>query len=226
MAKKITKQKPEIYRYSASIGNNRIINYNSINKQKKPKRIPLTRHILFLLIVFLFIILSLTYVISHQSSSPKNYKNPNQSAVLSNQYCSNNVYEKSVVVSISRRHLWACNRSISIFNSPVITGNQTLASDLTPIGSYKVFGKYTNINLIGSNASTSWNEPVNYWIPFLQNQYGHYGFHDAPWRIPSEFGNIAPYSTNASHGCVECPLKTVAWLHKWINVGTNVSIIK
>ncbi len=226
MTNKNQKPKLEIYRYSASIGNNRTINNNSIKRQKKPRRIPLTRHILFLLIVCSFIILSLTYVISHQTSSPINNKNPNQSAVLSDQYCSNNSYEKSVVVSISRRHLWACNGSISVFNSPVITGNQTLASDLTPLGSYKVFGKYTHINLIGSNSSTSWNDPVNYWIPFLQNQYGQFGFHDAPWRIPSEFGNIAPYSTNASHGCVECPLKTAAWLHKWINVGTNVLIVK
>jgi lipoprotein-anchoring transpeptidase ErfK/SrfK len=61
-------------------------------------------------------------------------------------------------------------------------------------------------------------------MPFLDNQYGIYGFHDATWRPSSAFGNINPYSTNASHGCVECPLATAAWLYHWAQIGTAVTV--
>lgn len=48
-----------------------------------------------------------------------------------------------------------------------------------PICSYHVYGKQKDTVLTGSDASGSWNDPVSYWMPFLNNQYGTYGFHDA-----------------------------------------------
>ncbi len=226
MKNKTNTQKYDIYRYSASLSGNRGYNYSKQpSKTSSKKRIPFTRHILFLIVIFAFIIFSLTFVISMQSSTSSAPNPNNQAAILGNQYCMSNKLSKLVIVSISRRHLWACNMNQDVFNSAVITGNENLASDLTPVGHYQVFGKYTNQNLIGSNAYTSWDDHVSYWMPFLQNQYGQYGFHDATWRSANEFGNISPYTSNASHGCVECPLTTAAWLYNWVNVGTNVSII-
>jgi lipoprotein-anchoring transpeptidase ErfK/SrfK len=127
-------------------------------------------------------------------------------------------------VSVSQRHLWACSQSNVLYDSPVITGMQFLAADLTPVGTYHVYQKITNTTLRGSDSTGSWNDPVSYWMPFLDNQYGEYGFHDATWRPDSAFGNISPNSANASHGCVECPLATAAWLYSWVKVGTTVSI--
>jgi lipoprotein-anchoring transpeptidase ErfK/SrfK len=61
-------------------------------------------------------------------------------------------------------------------------------------------------------------------MPFLDNQYGTYGFHDATWRKASEFGNISPTSQEASHGCIELPLASQKWLYNWAPVGTTVTV--
>jgi lipoprotein-anchoring transpeptidase ErfK/SrfK len=56
------------------------------------------------------------------------------------------------------------------------------------------------------------------------NQYGTYGFHDAPWRKPSEFGNIDPNSMNGSHGCVQLPTEMAKWVYDWAEIGTTVVV--
>jgi lipoprotein-anchoring transpeptidase ErfK/SrfK len=78
--------------------------------------------------------------------------------------------------------------------------------------------------LTGCDTTGCWKDPVYYWMPFLDNQYGSYGFHDATWRADSAFGNINPDSADASHGCVETPLATAKWLYNWDQVGTTVTI--
>jgi len=138
--------------------------------------------------------------------------------------CASNTLSQLVLVSISQRHLWACQGSQSVYDSPVVTGMEFLAADLTPTGTYHIYGKETDLTLTGSDSTGSWSDPVSYWMPFLHNQYGSYGFHDATWRPNSAFGNISPDSSDASHGCVELPLATAAWLYNWTYVGTTVTI--
>jgi lipoprotein-anchoring transpeptidase ErfK/SrfK len=99
-----------------------------------------------------------------------------------------------------------------------------LAADLTPVGTYHIYAKSTDVYLKGSDSTGSWDDYVNYWMPFLDNQYGSYGFHDATWRPADAFGNISPASADASHGCVECPLVTAKWLYDWSQVGTTVTV--
>lgn len=140
-------------------------------------------------------------------------------------YClSNTGVQDAVIVSISKRHLWACDGSNQMYDSSVITGMENLPADLTPTGTYHIYAKQTDLTLKGSDSTGSWNDYVNYWMPFLSNQYGIYGFHDATWRKDSDFGTIDPYSSNASHGCVELPLATAKWLYGWAAVGTAVII--
>ncbi|HUC88197.1 MAG TPA: L,D-transpeptidase [Candidatus Binatia bacterium] len=139
-------------------------------------------------------------------------------------HCADNSLSQLILVSISARHLWACNGSVQAYDSPVVTGMEFLAADLTPTGTYHIYAKETDIYLKGSDSTGSWDDYVNYWMPFLDNQYGAYGLHDATWRPASAFGNISPDSTNASHGCVECPLATAQWLYNWSEVGTTVTV--
>lgn len=139
--------------------------------------------------------------------------------------CANNTADKLIIVSISGRHLWACAGSSQQYDSAVVTGQENLAADLTPIGTYQIYGKQTNLYLTGSDSTGSWNDYVYYWMPFLHNQYGTYGFHDATWRNNTEFGNIDPYSSQGSHGCVELPLATAKWIYNWAQNGTTVSIV-
>jgi lipoprotein-anchoring transpeptidase ErfK/SrfK len=139
--------------------------------------------------------------------------------------CSPNSLNQLIIVSISQRHMWACSGSTQVYDSAVVTGMENLPADLTPTGTYTIYAKQTNLYLNGSDSTGSWHDYVYYWMPFLSNQYGVYGFHDATWRPSNAFGNISPDSSNASHGCVEMPLATAKWLFNWAPIGTTVSIV-
>lgn len=138
--------------------------------------------------------------------------------------CANNTEDKLLLISVSKRHMWACEGTKTVYNSPVITGMEKHASTLTPVGTYHIYGKTTDTTLTGTDETGSWSDPVQFWMPFLDNQYGTYGFHDATWRPDHEFGNIDPNSEDASHGCVELPLATAKWVYEWAPVGTTVTV--
>lgn len=138
--------------------------------------------------------------------------------------CASGNLPKYIIVSISQRHLWACAVHKQVYDTPVITGMTAHASTTTPTGMYKIYAKQTNLTLTGSDEAGSWNDPVHYWMPFLDNQFGTYGFHDATWRPGDPFGKISPSSSDASHGCVELPLAASAWLFNWADIGTTVAI--
>lgn len=138
--------------------------------------------------------------------------------------CSGNSLEQLILVSTSQRHLWACDAQAELYNSPVITGMDFLAADITPTGTYHIYAKEQDVYLKGSDSTGSWDDYVYYWMPFLDNQYGEYGLHDATWRTANQFGNISPDSNQASHGCVEMPLTTAAWIYNWAVIGTTVTI--
>jgi lipoprotein-anchoring transpeptidase ErfK/SrfK len=139
-------------------------------------------------------------------------------------HCAGNKQGELILVSISQRHLWACQGGQTAYDAPVVTGIDYLAADLTPTGTYHIYAKQTDLTLTGADSTGSWSDPVQYWMPFLHNQYGSYGFHDATWRAADAFGNISPHSADASHGCVELPLAASAWLYNWAHVGTTVTV--
>ena len=140
--------------------------------------------------------------------------------------CADNGYDKFVKISISQRKLWGCEGNKTVHSTSVITGIEKYAATETPLGTYKIYAKQADTVLTGSDEVGSWRYPVSYWMPFLDNQYGTYGFHDATWRKPSEFGNINPYtSEKASHGCIELPLTSMKWLFEWAPPGTVLTVV-
>lgn len=140
-------------------------------------------------------------------------------------HCAGNGYDKFIKISISKRRMWACEKYKKVYEAPVITGIEKFDSTRTPVGTYKIYAKQTDTVLTGSDEVGSWRRPVDYWMPFLDNQYGTYGFHDATWRKDAEFGKVDPYNSNdASHGCVELPHAAQAWLYEWAPVGTTLSV--
>jgi hypothetical protein len=156
-------------------------------------------------------------VVSAPKTSP-----PAQAAV---NHCAGNTVGQLVKISINQRHLWACAADKQLYDAPVITGMEKYAATETPLGTYKVYAKQINVTLTGSDETGSWKDPVYYWMPFMDNQYGTYGFHDATWRTDNEFGNIdANTSADASHGCIELPLAASKWLYNWAQVGTSVTV--
>jgi len=162
---------------------------------------------------------------THKAARATASYNPAVTTVPKPTACAQNKLDKDIVVSISKRHLWACSSDTVSYDSAVVTGMENLPADLTPTGIYHIYAKYTDTNLIGHDSTGSWNDHVSYWLPWLHNQYGSYGFHDATWRKDSDFGNISPYSSDASHGCVELPLATAKWLYDWAPIGTTVTIV-
>jgi len=149
--------------------------------------------------------------------------------VSSTNHCASNTLNQEVIVSISEQHMWACAGVTAAYDNPVVTGMEMYPADLTPTGTYHIYGRQTDQTLAGHDDTGSWSDPVSYWLPFLNNQYGAYGFHDAAWRAASDFGTINinnPYTaaSHGSHGCVEMPLAAAKWLYDWVNVGTTVII--
>lgn len=138
--------------------------------------------------------------------------------------CVGNTLDKKVFVSVGKRHMWACEKSAQVYDTAVITGMEFLAADLTPRGTYSIYGKQLNQTLRGSDSTGSWNDFVYYWMPFLDNQYGTYGFHDATWRADNDFGNIDPNTKEASHGCIEMPLAAMKWLYGWMPIGATLTV--
>ncbi|HEY5442123.1 MAG TPA: L,D-transpeptidase [Candidatus Saccharimonadales bacterium] len=206
----------------------------SVPKPARPARVqahPLRRWVVLAVLVLGVMILAPllrgggTPAASRSSApavTPK-LKTTSATATVDNR-CAGNKLNQFIVVSIGQRHLWACHDGQSMYDTPVVTGIDYLAADKTPTGSYQIYDKQTNVTLAGSDTTGSWSDPVQYWIPFLHNQYGSYGFHDATWRDNSAFGNISPNSADASHGCVELPLASAQWLYSWAQVGTTVTI--
>lgn len=141
-----------------------------------------------------------------------------------NDACSGNQLPKFIKVSISGRRLWACEADKDVYSVAIITGLRNHPETETPAGTYSIYAKQTNTTLTGSDSRGSWNDPVYYWMPFLDNQYGTYGFHDATWRSNSAFGQVSPDSKDASHGCIELPLASSKWLYNWAEIGTTVSV--
>lgn len=138
--------------------------------------------------------------------------------------CAGNDIPQFVIISITDRHLWVCEANKQVRDSPVITGMQKVIDNATPPGTYKIYAKQQDTVLTGNGSTGSWRQPVSYWMPFLDNQYGTYGFHDASWRDVKEFGNIDPYSNDGSHGCIQMSVANTAWLYNWAHVGATVSI--
>lgn len=163
----------------------------------------------------------------------RNFLTPSTSSAQSNSTlpgiantnpCYGNKEQQYIKVSINARRLWACQDGKLLLTSSVVTGITTHPDTTTPTGTYHIYDKVANTTLTGSDSTGSWSDPVHYWMPFLNNQYGTYGLHDATWRPSNAFGNISPNSNQASHGCVELPLATASWLYTWVTDGATVSI--
>lgn len=200
----------------------------------KPKRHRLRRFMVFVLVVGVAGVALWSKLDVHHAAAADNHTTTTTTKPASNvattntaatpSVCAQNTLPTYVLVSISQQHMWACEGSKQVYDSAVVTGMENLPADLTPVGTYHIYAKQTDLYLNGSDSTGSWHDYVNYFMPWLRNQYGIYGFHDATWRSPSAFGNISPDSSDASHGCVELPLATAKWLYNWSVIGTTVQI--
>jgi lipoprotein-anchoring transpeptidase ErfK/SrfK len=121
---------------------------------------------------------------------------------------------KYIEINLSTQHLWAYQDHQLVFESPITSG-ATGAGFPTVQGLFSIYAKEQNRYLDGRPLGYNYNVFVQYWMPFYQD----YGLHDASWR--SAYGG-SDYYYNGSHGCVNLPLDTAAWLWGWDEIGTPV----
>ncbi len=123
-----------------------------------------------------------------------------------------------IEINLSSQRLWAYQDHKVIYSSPVTSG-ATGAGFPTVTGTFHIYYKTTNTYLNGRPYGYNYNVFVQYWMPF----YLGYGMHDASWR--NSFGG-QDYYNGGSHGCVNMPLATAAFLYNWADVGTTVWVHK
>jgi lipoprotein-anchoring transpeptidase ErfK/SrfK len=125
-------------------------------------------------------------------------------------------YDQYIEVNLTTQHLWVYQNHSVIFDSPVTSG-ATSAGFPTATGMFSILAKQTDRHLVGYQYGPAYNYDVfvQYWMQF----YEGFGLHDASWR--SSFGG-PDYYYDGSHGCVNLPLATAAWLYNWSSVGTPV----
>jgi len=145
-----------------------------------------------------------------------------RAALQADNYCEGNpVGGKLLLISISLQHLWACRGTKIVNQGSVTTGTTVITNgvdDNTPVGTWRIHAKETDITLTGCDANGCWNDPVHYWMPFD----GEVGLHDASWQT-FPFG-ASNYHTDGSHGCIQLPTALAAWIYNWAPVGTTVTI--
>lgn len=122
---------------------------------------------------------------------------------------------KYIEINLSRQYLWAYENGQVVHSAPITSG-ATGAGLGTVTGLFAIYSKRTNTYLNGSQYGYDYNVFVNYWMPF----YKGFGLHDASWRN-GRFGG-QDYYYNGSHGCVNMPAGTAAFIYNWSDVGTPV----
>ncbi len=125
-------------------------------------------------------------------------------------------YGRYIEINLSSQTLWAYQDNQAIF-STAITSGATGAGFPTVTGLFSIYAKETSRYLNGRPYGWDYNVYVDYWMPF----YAGYGLHDADWR--SSFGG-QDYYYGGSHGCVNMPKSSAAFLFGWADIGTPVWI--
>jgi lipoprotein-anchoring transpeptidase ErfK/SrfK len=135
-----------------------------------------------------------------------------------------------IVVSTSKQVLHAYLNGRLVYTSLVTTGMPAL---YTPTGTWHIYGKVTNVTF-----HSPWpkGSPYYYAPEFvhyvLEYDAPYIYLHDATWRTVFGPGTEYPHKDpkfgeeTGSHGCVDMPLTTAAWLYHWAPVGTTVQIVK
>ena len=129
-----------------------------------------------------------------------------------------------VDIDLGEQHAYYYDASGKLlWDAGVITGNPNVGDD-TPTGIYKLNNKQTDVTLIGmpdENGDPSYESPVAYWMPFVDNLIG---LHDANWQATSSFSDPTAYTYVGSHGCVNLETGKAAELFDIIQIGDCVIV--
>ena len=121
-------------------------------------------------------------------------------------------YAQSIVVSLSRQILWAYEGPTVVLRTAVSTGKPGFE---TPTGLFAINSKLESQTMAGVIGGESYNVPDVPWVMYFTD-VGH-ALHGTYWH--------ANFGVPMSHGCVNLPVDTAAWLYGWAPIGTPVQIV-
>jgi lipoprotein-anchoring transpeptidase ErfK/SrfK len=119
---------------------------------------------------------------------------------------------KSIIVDLSDQWLYALEGDRIVFDAPVSTGRDGFN---TPVGRYAIYHKVRVQTMRGCAGGECWNVPN---VPHAMYIVGGVALHGTYWH--NQFGS----GVRRSHGCVNLPLESAAWLFGWAPVGTTVTV--
>jgi lipoprotein-anchoring transpeptidase ErfK/SrfK len=119
---------------------------------------------------------------------------------------------KYIVVNLSAQWLYAYEGDYIVFEAPVSTGRDGFN---TPTGTFSIYAKYPSQTMSGNLGGESYYVPN---VPHVMYIYGGVALHGTYWH--NQFGT----GVRMSHGCINLPLESAAWLYNWAPIGTTVYV--
>lgn len=119
---------------------------------------------------------------------------------------------KSIIVDLSDQWLYALDDGEVVFDAPVSTGRDGFN---TPTGNFAIYHKVRSQTMTGCAGDECWSVPD---VPNAMYIVGGVALHGTYWH--NQFGT----GVRRSHGCVNLPLKSAAWLYNWAPLGTPVTV--
>lgn len=119
---------------------------------------------------------------------------------------------KVIDVDLSSQWLVAYENGVAVFDAPVASGKDGFN---TPTGTYPIYAKTPSQTMRGEANGETWVVPN---VPSVMYINGGVALHGAYWH--NYFGS----GVRLSHGCINLPLSSAAWLYKWAPVGTKVVV--
>lgn len=119
---------------------------------------------------------------------------------------------KYIVVNLSSQWLYAYQGDVLVFEAPVSTGRDGFN---TPVGTFSVYAKLPSQTMSGTLGGESYYVPN---VPSVMYIYGGVALHGTYWH--NQFGT----GVRMSHGCINLPLDSAAWLYNWTPMGTTVYV--
>lgn len=119
---------------------------------------------------------------------------------------------KSIVVNLTDQWLYAYEGDTLVFDAPVATGRDGMN---TPTGTFSIYAKLPVQTMDGITDGERWVVPN---VPDVMYFNGGVALHGTYWH------NLFGSGARPSHGCVNLPLKSAAWLYDWAPIGTSVRV--
>jgi hypothetical protein len=119
---------------------------------------------------------------------------------------------KRIIVDLSDQWLYALDGGQLVFDSPVTTGRPGWE---TPVGEHRVYYKLPLQTMDACAQGECWTVPD---VPNVMYIYGGVALHGAYWHNAFGSGRLL------SHGCINLPLRSAAWLYRWTPYNTPVTV--